>query len=111
MDRFKEFLRSGDDSARAALEEELRSVEEALPNDHPFFGGKDVNAWDMAMAPRLYLARVGCKHLRNWDFAADKFPNILKYDHRMTGRPSWRNTASWNETSILEDLEAWKHEK
>jgi hypothetical protein len=43
--------------------------------------------------------------LQKWDFC-DSFSNVKSYLHRMVGRASWRNTASWDEESIVEDLEA-----
>lgn len=39
-------------------------AEEAVPNEHPFVGGQEVDAWDCALAPRLYLAREGCRLLK-----------------------------------------------
>ena len=42
----------------------LQMVEDAATNESPYIGGKDVCAWDCAMAPRLYLARQGCKLLK-----------------------------------------------
>jgi hypothetical protein len=42
----------------------LQMVEDAATNESPYIGGKDVCAWDCALAPRLYLARQGCKLLK-----------------------------------------------
>lgn len=108
--RFKDFYRGDDPGARAALEEDLRQVEAAVPNEHPYCGGKDVNSHDLLIAPLLYLARVGCTHLKDWDFV-DDFPNIKAYLHRMTGRRSWRNAASWDEESILQDIKEGMEEQ
>lgn len=41
-----------------------QTINDSLSNDHPYMGGHDVNAWDMALAPRLHFARVGCKALK-----------------------------------------------
>ena len=43
---------------------------------------------------------------QGWDWAADEFPTLLAYLHRMTGRPSWRNTASYDDESLAADLGA-----
>ena len=43
---------------------------------------------------------------QGWDWAADEFPSLLAYLHRMTGRPSWRNTASYDDESLAADLGA-----
>lgn len=42
----------------------LQAIESVLSNEHPYMGGVDVNAWDMAVGPRLYFARVGCKEIK-----------------------------------------------
>lgn len=39
-------------------------ADKVVPNEHPFMGGADVDAWDCAVAPRLYLARQGCRALK-----------------------------------------------
>lgn len=99
--KLREFLAKG--SGQEALLEELKQVEQAVGDSKPYVMGKDPCAWDVALAPRLYLARVGCKALHDWDFTED-LPNVKSYLHRWTGRSSWRNTASWDEESIVEDL-------
>jgi glutathione S-transferase len=99
---FLEFLSTGEN--KEAFEAELKEIDDAVGDSQPFVGGKDPCAWDVALAPRVYLARVGCKKLKQWDFAND-FPNIKSYVHRWTGRQSWRNTASWDDDSIIEDFE------
>lgn len=104
--KFEAFLaaKGGEEgSARRELTEQLKMVEAAVPNEHPFVGGHDVDTWDCALAPRLYLAREGCRLLKDWDWAED-FPNTRAYLHRMTGRASWRNTASWDDDCIAADL-------
>jgi hypothetical protein len=35
-----------------------------VPNERPYMGGQDVCSWDLALAPRLFLARQGCKLLK-----------------------------------------------
>lgn len=42
----------------------FQELEAAVPNESPYVGGKDVCAWDLAVAPRAYLARLGCKLLK-----------------------------------------------
>ncbi|KAL4436536.1 hypothetical protein ABPG75_003675 [Micractinium tetrahymenae] len=105
--KFTAFLKAkgGEEEERAKrdLVEQLKMVEEAVPNEHPFVGGQEVDAWDCALAPRLYLAREGCRLLKDWDWAED-YPNTRAYLHRMTGRASWRNTASWDDDCIVADL-------
>jgi glutathione S-transferase len=93
------------DKEKEALEAELKQINDAVGDSQPFIGGQSPSAWDMALAPRLYLARVGCKELKNWDFCND-FPNVMSYLHRWTGRSSWRNTASWDDESLIADLKA-----
>ena len=39
-------------------------AEDALPNESPYVGGREVCAYDCALAPRLYLARRGCSLLK-----------------------------------------------
>ena len=51
-------------SAQEALREQLQGVESLLPNSHPYVGGAVVCAEDCALAPRLYLARQGCRLLK-----------------------------------------------
>lgn len=99
--KLTEFLANG--TGRAALLEELKQVDQVVGDSKPYVDGKDPCAWDVALAPQLYLARVGCKALRDWDFT-DDLPNVKYYLHRWMGRSSWRNTASWDEESIVEDL-------
>ncbi|EFN51079.1 hypothetical protein CHLNCDRAFT_141456 [Chlorella variabilis] len=79
-------------------------AEDALPNESPYVGGREVCAYDCALAPRLYLARRGCSLLKGWDFCGEGYGNLKAYLHRMTGRPSWRNTASWDDDCIAADL-------
>lgn len=43
---------------------------------------------------------------QGWDFAVEEFPDVRDWLHRMTGRPAWRNTASWNDESIAAELRA-----
>ncbi len=45
-----------------------------------------------------------CRYVQGWDFCGEGFDNVKAYLHRMTGRPSWRNTASWDEDCIAADL-------
>jgi glutathione S-transferase len=99
---FMEYLA---DSAkdRQQLNKELNALENSVGDSMPYVGGKNPCAWDAAIAPRVYLARIGCKTLTQWDFA-EEFPNIKAYLHRWMGRSSWRNTASWDEESIADDL-------
>ncbi|KAL4426238.1 hypothetical protein ABPG77_009853 [Micractinium sp. CCAP 211/92] len=105
--KFEAFLtaKGGEEEERARREltEQLQMAEEAVPNEHPFVGGQEVDAWDSALAPRLYLAREGCRLLKGWDWA-EEYPNTRAYLHRMTGRASWRNTASWDDECIAADL-------
>ena len=42
--------------------------------------------------------------LQGWDFCGEEFENVKAYLHRMVGRPSWRNTASWDDECIAADL-------
>lgn len=42
----------------------LQAAEAAVPNESPYVGGADICSWDLALAPRLYLARQGCKLLK-----------------------------------------------
>jgi glutathione S-transferase len=90
---------------REALEAQLKQVNGAVGNAHPYVGGQEPNAWDVALAPRLYLARVGCRALKDWDFAQD-YDNVKTYLHRWMGRQAWRNMASWDDESIVEELKA-----
>ena len=76
-----------------------------MSNERPFFGGKDPNAWDVAMAPRVFLARIGCRRLHGHDPLAD-FPETRRWLQRWAGRASWRNACSWDEDSIEADLRA-----
>ena len=92
------------------MQAELKQVNVAVGDSQPYVGGKEPNAWDVALAPRLYLARIGCLHLSDWDLTQE-YPNVKTYLHRWTGRASWRNTASWDEESIVEDLKAFVAEK
>lgn len=101
MSAFFDYM--GDENKRGDFEACLKEIEGTINNQNPFVAGKDVCAYDMMMAPMLYIARVGCKKFKNWDFA-DDYPEIKSYLHRMTGRPSWRNAISWDEESIVEDL-------
>ena len=80
--RFMDFLTGKGD--RAALEAQLREVEDTVGDKSPYVGGKTVN---------------------DWDFAAD-YPHLKAYLARWSGRASWRNTASWDEESIVEELRA-----
>lgn len=98
---FWEFLSTGKN--KEAFEAELKKINDAVGDSMPFVGGQDPCAWDVALAPRLYLARVGCFFLNEWDIGND-FPNIKDYLHRWTGRSSWRNTASWDDESIIDDF-------
>lgn len=98
---FWEFLSTG--KGKEAFKAELKQINDAVGDSQPFVGGQDPCAWDVALAPRLYLARVGCKILKQWDLGND-FPNVKSYLHRWTGRSSWRNTASWDDESIIEDF-------
>ena len=41
--------------------------------------------------------------MQGWDFA-EELPNVKAYLHRMTGRASWRNSASWDDDCILADF-------
>lgn len=60
--RFMDFLSGSGD--KGAVEAELRQVEDVVGDKSPYVGGRDVNAWDVALAPRLYLARVVCKNIK-----------------------------------------------
>ena len=84
-------------------------MEAAVSNERPFCGGKDVNAWDLALSPMLYICRAVCRQLDGWELA-DEFPNIKAYLNRVTGRPAWRNSASWDQDSVREDIEEWAQE-
>lgn len=42
----------------------LQAVNDVLSNEHPYCGGTEPNAWDLALAPRVYIARVGCQELK-----------------------------------------------
>lgn len=90
---------------RDALEAQLRQIDGAVSDARPYVGGQDPCASDVALAPKLYLARVGCRALGGWDFAQD-YENVKAYLHRWSGRPSWRNVASWDDESIVADLQA-----
>lgn len=101
---FQEFLVTS--KGKEALQAELQKINDAVGDSQPYTGGKEPNAWDVALAPRLYLAKIGCADLRDWDFTQE-YPNVKTYLHRWTGRSSWRNTASWDEESIVDDLKAF----
>lgn len=103
MPFFFQYLKSGSDEAKNKLMMELKTVEDIVSDVHPFLGGKDVSAADLALAPRLYIVKVGCKGLLNWDLG-DEFVQVKSYLQRMQGRKSWRNVASWNDESIVEEL-------
>ncbi|PRW05946.1 dehydroascorbate reductase [Chlorella sorokiniana] len=82
--KFQAFLKAPAGSeeekkARGELLEQLQMVEAAVPNEHPYVGGK------------------------GWDFG-EELDNVKAYLHRWIGRPSWRNTASWDDDSIAADL-------
>ncbi|KAI3427360.1 hypothetical protein D9Q98_010276 [Chlorella vulgaris] len=94
---------SEEGQARSELQAQLQAIEQAVTNESPFVGGQDVCAYDCALAPRLYLARQGCKLLKGWDWA-EEHDNVKAYLHRMMGRPSWRNIASWDDECIASDL-------
>ena len=104
-DCFMSYLRSGSEEDKKAIEAELEQINAAVGDARPYCGGKEPNAWDVALIPRLYIARVGCKNLKNWDFT-ENYPNLKTYLHRWTGRPSWRNTTSFDEESVTEELKA-----
>ncbi|GAB4813214.1 hypothetical protein N2152v2_000260 [Parachlorella kessleri] len=107
MCTFMEYLKSSGDGAaeKDQLKEELKAINDAVNDSHPFMGGETVNAWDLALAPRLHIARTACRDIKGWDFA-DDFEEVKSYLHRMTGRPSWRNTASYDDEAIVADLRA-----
>lgn len=107
MPKFMSYLKAegGGEKEKGELEEQLNAIESVLSNEHPYMGGVDVNAWDMAVGPRLYFARVGCKEIKGWNFV-DEYSEIRDYLHRMVGRQSWRNTASYNDDSIVADLKS-----
>jgi glutathione S-transferase len=103
MQAFFDFIT--DKADKSAVEKELRQIDEAVGDKQPYVGGQEPNAYDVALAPRLHIARVCCKAFKEWDFG-DDFPQVKAYIHRWTGRSSWRNTASWNDESIVEDIKA-----
>lgn len=91
---------------KSSMEKELQEIENALENTNgPFLGGRNPNAYDVALAPRLYIARTGCKNLKQWNFA-EEYPHINHYIQAWLGRKSWHNTASYDEDSIVDDLKA-----
>lgn len=104
-------INPGDADTKAALEKELEAVDQAVGDRHPYVGGKSPCAWDVALAPRIYLARVGCKELCEWDFCEDHYLNVKSYLHRWTGRPSWRNSAAFDQDTIVHDLNELKKKK
>jgi hypothetical protein len=44
-----------------------------------------------------------CVAPQGWDWG-EQYDNLKAYLHRMTGRPSWRNAASWDDDCIAADL-------
>lgn len=62
MERFFEFLKNA--AARDGFKEQLREIDQAISNESPFVGGKDVCSYDLALAPKLYIARIGCQELK-----------------------------------------------
>jgi len=48
--------------------------------------------------------------LQEWDFG-EQYDNVKAYLHRMTGRPAWRNSASWDDDCIAADLNRLAGEK
>lgn len=100
---FVSYLQGG---SKDGFLKELEQIEAVVSDtkDKAWCGGADINSWDVALGPRLYLARVGCKRLMGWDFAAEQFPHLKSYLHRWVGRKSWRNAASWDDDSIEADL-------
>ena len=64
---FLEFIKTGGDAEEASLLKELRKIDEFLSKSSGnFFGGKDVNALDMQIAPKLKHISIGAKavHVR-----------------------------------------------
>jgi glutathione dehydrogenase/transferase len=98
--------RGGGEREEERLKEQLQQLEDTVSNEKPYIGGKHPNAADFALAPRVYFAKVGCKEVKEGggDVVEELFPNVKSWLHRMCGRKSWRNAASFDTESIIGDM-------
>lgn len=67
---FMNFLAGVEDKSN--LERELNQIESAVSDASPYIGGQSPNAYDIAIAPRLYLARVVCQAMKVHIFRSKK---------------------------------------
>lgn len=99
-DKFMAFMTSepgaDEDKKKQDLLEELQSVNEFLEKSgKPYFGGDDVNALDMSMAPKIKHIKIGADEVKSW-----QVPSDLKALHSWMGRMSERD--SWKKTYYTE---------
>jgi len=91
-----EFLKAKDsnevEEKKSALLGVLREIDNALQkSDGPYFGGEDVNAADLRVAPQLKHVIIGTKSLKNFELPSE-LHGIHTFLKAMEGRQSWKNT-------------------
>jgi len=106
--KFMDFLLSkpGDDEDKKkdALFQELKAVNDHLEKSgKPYFGGDDVCATDLSMAPKIKHIKIGSDEIKGW-----QVPSDLKALHEWMGRMSERD--SWKKTYYTEQYvrDGWK---
>eukprot|EP01025_Chloroclados_australasicus_P065819 TRINITY_DN897_c2_g1_i1.p1 TRINITY_DN897_c2_g1~~TRINITY_DN897_c2_g1_i1.p1 ORF type:complete len:223 (-),score=28.27 TRINITY_DN897_c2_g1_i1:50-718(-) len=78
---FRGFLLAKDEEAKekeAALLEELKTLNDFLASNGPFFGGDSLDATDCSLAPKMYHMKTTLSHFKNWEIP-DQFPAIQQY--------------------------------
>ncbi|CAL5220504.1 g2535 [Coccomyxa viridis] len=83
---------SEEEEKRTALLGVLREINNALQkSDGPYFGGKDVNAADLRVAPQLKHVMIGTKAIKDFQFPGE-LHGIHTLLEAMEGRQSWKKT-------------------
>lgn len=89
---FLEYVKTGGEAEEAQLLKELKKIDEFLSkSEGNFFGGKNVNALDLQIAPKLKHISIGAKAVHGWQIPKE-LVNIKEYLEHISERESWKQT-------------------